>query len=387
VPESYRQRVRERLEKNASAEINALSEKERRDLTTFLAMIENLDDNIGQLTRFLEAQQLEKNTLVIFMTDNGSTWGHRYFPAGMKGNKVTLWEGGHRVPLFFRGLSERLGAPRDLTPLTQAQDIMPTLLDLCRLEIPSNLDGRSLLPLLKNETATWPDRMLVVNYSRMPSKSPDDATPQINGAAVLWQRWRWLNNEALYDLEKDPLQEKNVATEHPEIAAKMRAHLEKWWDSLKEGVNTPERVIIGHEQENPCHLTACEWWHVFVDQQAQVRRGERKNGTWHLEVATAGDYEFTLSRWPINADLPLTARLPPEKITDGALPPGEKIPIAHGEIDIQGQKQSIAATADSKSLTFRQTLRPGPVELRTTFFDAEKNPLCGAYYVRVQRLK
>jgi arylsulfatase A-like enzyme len=386
VPQKYRDAVRQRLEKSTSPEIKALDEKERHQLATFLAMIENLDDNIGQLTQFLEEKKLSENTLVIFMTDNGSTWGHRYFPAGMQGSKVTLWEGGHRVPLFLRGLNSRLGPPRELKTLIHAQDVMPTVLDLCGATTRSKLDGRSLLPLMKDEKAPWPDRMLVINYSRMPTKNPDEATPQIHGAAVLWQRWRWLNNQALYDLEKDPLQQKDVAAEHPEIAAKMRAHLEKWWDDVKPRLHEPERVIIGHEQENPSALTACEWWHVFVDQQAQVRRGERKNGTWHLEVATEGEYEFTLSRWPLEAQLTLSSRLPAEKVTDGTLPPGEAIPIAHAELEIQGQKHSAAAPEDAKQVSFRLPLRTGPVDLRTTFLDAEKKPLCGAYYVRVERL-
>lgn len=79
-----------------------MTAKERENLLRFLAMIENLDENMGRLEAFLQAEGLRENTLLIFLTDNGSTMGHRYYNAGMKGSKTTLWEGGHRVPLFMR---------------------------------------------------------------------------------------------------------------------------------------------------------------------------------------------------------------------------------------------------------------------------------------------
>ena len=54
-------------------------------------------------------------------------------------------------------------------------------------------------------------------------------------------------------------------------------------------------------------LTGCEWLDVFVDQQAQVRRGTRKTGYWLLDVAVAGEYEFALRRWPRELDVPLAS--------------------------------------------------------------------------------
>ena len=129
------------------------------------------------------------------LTDNGSTMGFRYFPAGMKGAKVSLWEGGHRVPLFVRWPAGLPGRPRDEAALTHAQDVLPTVLDLCGVAPPANarFDGRSLGPLLRGQVSGWPDRKLVINYSRMPT-NPDSAgaeivsMPRKEGAAVLWRR-------------------------------------------------------------------------------------------------------------------------------------------------------------------------------------------------------
>ncbi len=229
------------------------------------------------------------------MTDNGSTFGPLYYNAGMRGGKVTLWEGGHRVPCFMHWPDGELGAPRDIDGLTQVQDLLPTLIDLCGLEpaYKETLDGISLASVLRGEEPPPEERMLFVNYSRMPRT--DYPTPDARsvmrreGTAVLWKRWRLLEETALYDLDSDPVQEKNVIDRHPEIAAEMQEALDAWWQGVEPVANQVQRIIIGSDEENPMMLSACEWRDVFVDQQEQVRIGERKNSYWHLEVERAGE--------------------------------------------------------------------------------------------------
>ena len=171
VPASYREAVEGRLaEAEARGEVPALEPGQRRELVRFLAMIENIDENVGGLDRFLRDRNLFDNTIVLFLTDNGSTFGHAYFPAGMRGGKTQLWEGGHRVPLFVRWPDGGLGPPRRIDGLAQAQDVMPTLLDLCAIDSPDDWrgDGISLAPALRGEFELPSDRTLVINYSRMP---------------------------------------------------------------------------------------------------------------------------------------------------------------------------------------------------------------------------
>jgi hypothetical protein len=133
-------------------------------------------------------------------------------------------------------------------------------------------------------------------------------------------------------------------------------------------------------------LTACEWWDVFIDQQAQVRRGERKNGVWHLDVAQAGTYEFELRRWPREANLALSVAAPGAKLADGQLAAGVALPIAKASLEIGGQSRSLDLSHDATSAIFRVKLSRGPTQLRTTFSDAGGNPLLGAYYAYVHRL-
>ena len=71
-------------------------------LPHYLAMIKNIDENIGDLLNFLVQNGVMENTIILFLTDNGSTQGKNYFNAGMRGGKTDLWEGGHRVPLFIQ---------------------------------------------------------------------------------------------------------------------------------------------------------------------------------------------------------------------------------------------------------------------------------------------
>src|SRR4029078_500376 len=147
-----------------------------------------------------------------------------------------------------------------------------------------------------------------------------DVLPTKEGAAVLWKRWRLIEDRDLYDLATHPLQQQNIAAPHPDVVAKMRSPLQGWWDGVKDRVNEPERVVIGSDAENPLMLTACEWWNVFIDQQAQVRCEELTNGVWHLEVAEAGQYEIELRLWPREANLALDAAAPAAKLADAQLP-------------------------------------------------------------------
>ncbi|EDL61245.1 arylsulfatase [Gimesia maris] len=389
VPDQFRRPIEQAIEKNESL-VAHLSAAKRKSLVSYLAMCANIDQNIGKLDQELRNSRLLDNTIVVFLTDNGSTMGPDYFNAGMRGKKVTLWEGGHRVPCFIRWPAGKLGAPRALNDLTHVQDLLPTLTELC--DVPQSLprlDGISLVPRLRGAVKSLPDRMLVIDYSRMPfpgnKKSMYLSQPRKEGSAVLWKRWRWLENRELYDLTTDPLQQKNVVAEYPEVVKKMQAHLDQWWSELEPTVAVPQRVIVGHPSENPAMLTACEWLDVFVDQQRQVRRGVRRNGTWHLIVDRPGNYQFELRRWPRESGLQLTEGTPALKVTDGLLVQGVALPVTKAKIKIGTFTATANSDSKAESITFTTSLEKGPVELTTWLLDGQGKEICGAYYVYVNR--
>jgi arylsulfatase A-like enzyme len=392
VPREDRQSIQEAFARDGHR-LPPLSEHLRESIISFLAMIRNVDSQVGRLRHFLREQGVERDTIVIFMTDNGSTFGPTYYNAGMRGQKCQLWEGGHRVPCFLHWPAGELGVPREIGGLTQVQDVLPTLIELCGLERPGGvkMDGMSLAPVLRGKAQVPEDRMLTVNFSRMPGELdyPTPDSPSImrrSGSAVLWRRWRLLEGAALYDLDSDPQQKVNVAHRHPEIARRMREHLDVWWRDVEPVANQVQRITIGSDAENPMVLSACEWMDVFVDQQRQVRVAERRNGYWHLQVDAAGEYRLQLRRWPQESGLRLREACPATQLTDGELTAGVALPIAQARVLIGGQMHTQPVGPADEAASFCVNLAAGATLLHTWFDDEDNQPICGAYYVSVERM-
>ena len=140
------------------------------DRARFYGMITNIDENFGTLTRALAELGLAEDTIVVFMTDNGTAGGVELdadehpregpgsFNAGMRGRKGSPYEGGHRVPFLLRYPAGGAAGGRDVDTLTSYVDFMPTILDLCGLDVPAgrSFHGRSLVPLIRGEAdAAW----------------------------------------------------------------------------------------------------------------------------------------------------------------------------------------------------------------------------------------
>jgi arylsulfatase len=197
----------------------------------YYGMITNIDDNVGRLLTTLRELGLEERTLIIFMTDNGHTHGELY-NAGMRGRKGTPYEGGTRVPAFFRWPGG-LDAGVDVRALTGAVDLFATFAELSGATIPDDvkLDGRSLVPLLQDRSAAWPDRYLFTHLGRW--EKGQAAASKFKQCAVRSQRFRLVNNEDLYDIVNDPGEQRNVIDQHPQVVAKMRRAYDKWWGSVQ----------------------------------------------------------------------------------------------------------------------------------------------------------
>jgi arylsulfatase A-like enzyme len=214
----------------------------------FYGMIENIDANVGLLLSKLAEWKLEENTLVIFLSDNGTTAGGpgagvvgrdtdgtemHFYNAGMKGLKGSIDEGGTHVPAFFYWKGH-LPPGCEIDRIAAHIDLLPTLVALAGGEVPSelNIDGRNLLSLLADPKAAWPDRNLFFHIGRWEKGSnPDDA--KFINYAVRNQQYRLTNNKELFDIEADPGQTHDVAAKHPEVVAAMRADYEKFWAEMR----------------------------------------------------------------------------------------------------------------------------------------------------------
>jgi arylsulfatase len=208
------------------------------DLAKFYGMIENVDTNLGKLLARLDEWNIADNTLVIYIgSDNGgSAKACKIFNAGMRGSKGTPYQGGTRVPCFFRWPAGGIPAGTECDALAAHIDIFPTLAGIAGAtlteEVKQQVEGRSLLPLLKNPKADWPERTLVHHVGRWGKGQPPESS-KYRECAIQNSRFTLVNNTELYDLKADPGETTNVIAQHPEVAASLRATYEQWWKDIQ----------------------------------------------------------------------------------------------------------------------------------------------------------
>lgn len=249
---------------------------DRNDGNVFYAMISNVDDNIGRLMQKLKELQLDENTVVILINDNGGTWGVDKYNAGMRGCKGTPWYGGTRAFSLWRWPGQF--KPRIIEDLAAHVDLLPTLAELAgaglQEETKKSLDGISLLPLLTEEGTALSDRMVISHKGRWPDGDGEVEAHKYCFCSVHWNNYLLVRSQtcgrddcrgecrifqrvidgststgyskkadfhyavnpqrlwALYDVREDPAQQEDLASEFPEIVQKMSGTYEQWWTEV-----------------------------------------------------------------------------------------------------------------------------------------------------------
>jgi arylsulfatase A-like enzyme len=199
-----------------------------------LALSENIDWNVGRLMKRLDQLKLAKNTIVIYFSDNGPN-GHRW-NGGMKGIKGTTEEGGVRSPLIMQWPG-KLKAGTQIKSIASVMDLLPTLADLANIPLDSKkpLDGKSLKSLLLGQSNSDDSDRMIVNYWNKQT-------------SVRSQNFRLSSDGALYNLEEDYQQTKNVANAFPSEYQKLLTVKKNWelevLSELPKDDNRP--LIIGH---------------------------------------------------------------------------------------------------------------------------------------------
>jgi arylsulfatase len=207
----------------------------------FFGMIANIDDNVGRLLGKLKEWGIERDTLVVFMNDNGGTAGVGVYNAGMRGGKVTPWLGGTRAASFWRWPGTL--KPADVDRLAAHIDVLPTLAQLAGAKltgaVKTQVEGRSLVPLLRDPKAGWPDRVLFTHVGRWP-KGARPAAYKYARCGVRSPRWhlvctspdrskRW----QLFDVKADPGEKTNLAARRPKVVKELDRAYDRWWDSVQ----------------------------------------------------------------------------------------------------------------------------------------------------------
>lgn len=334
----------------------------------FYGMIANIDENVGRLDAFLEENGLKDNTILIFMTDNGTVAGNEIHNAGMRGKKTSVYDGGHRVPFFLRWPAAGLDRPRDIDALTHSTDLLPTLIDLCGLENRSKatFDGRSLKPLLDGKGGGFPDRKVVIQYLAKFTKWR---------GAVLWKKWRLVNGTELYDVASDPGQEKNLHARRPEVVRALRAHYEAWCRKIEPVMGQTNHVSVGTPHERVTWLSSCNWTGSYCDNWSNLASRNRF-GHWSLQVESSGDYEVSMYVFHPEAKIPLNRsfRNVPAR------------PVARAKLIAGGQERLADTSPTDTHVTFTLSLEKGQkLELEGKFLDRDGKPLCGSFYTFMKK--
>lgn len=329
----------------------------------FYGMITNIDDNMGRLREKLDKLDLSRETILIFTTDNGSAKGA--YSAGLRANKGSEYDGGHRVPFMIRYPAGGLTGGRQIKKVTAHIDVLPTLAELCGLARPSSprgpIDGKSLVPLLKGDADNWPDRTLFVHSQRVQSPR------KWRKAAVMTDRWRLVNKNKLYDMRSDRDQNNNVADQHPQVVDRLQNAYDQWWDSLKPRFDEFVRITIGSKHENPARITGHDWHPVHGGvpwSQGAVKNMKMANGWWAIRVAQAGRYRFTLRHQPMSA--------------------AKEIQADKAKLKVGNVERTRPVKEGATAVTFEVELEKGPTRLQT-WFDPQAEKSRGAYYIRVKR--
>lgn len=349
VPSALKAKYKQRDIPSISIGESKTNEKILNNLAGVLAMIENVDQNVGKLFAQLDAWEITENTLVIFMVDNGPN-SQRYV-MDLRGMKSNVHEGGIRSP-FFAHWPARLKAGTTSDRIAAHIDLLPTFLDVAQVKVPEGLklDGKSILPLLEREETQWEDRHLFLQTHR------GDAPIKYHHFAAIGQTYKLVHPTGfgkekmpedvpyeLYNLALDPGESQNLIDTQAEEKDRLLKAYEAWFDdvsSTRSDNYAKPTIIIGSTKETLTALTPQDWTKL-------TGPGWGETGSWKLAVASDATFDIEV-------------RLPE---------PGSS---ATAQLDLKGQTLTQTFAGDQTSITFENvSLKQGPLKLEAAVSNAD----------------
>ncbi len=212
--------------------INKYSYIEDEDRRTFVAMVDALDQGVGQILDTLEAEGIADNTIVLFFSDNG---GSRWFAGDnspLRGFKNDPYEGGIRVVAALRWPDSIEGGTK-LSQVISVMDMFPTLCAMTGIEPQNNkpFDGMNVQSSIENGGVFERDGYLYF--------ISDESTPDTTRVGVMHQDWKLVQiidhlqttvtvENELFNLAEDPTEQTNLADEYPEVVDDFAARIKEW---------------------------------------------------------------------------------------------------------------------------------------------------------------
>jgi uncharacterized sulfatase len=208
-------------------------DQRRLGMRAYFAAIEFMDAQVGKLLVALDKLKLANDTVIVFWGDNG-------YQLGEHGQwmKQTNFEAAARIPLLISAPGIR-GHGRGSSRTVELLDIYPTLAEICQLEhTPSNLQGRSLAPLLANPSAAWVTPAISQMHRAQQGRS-------VMGYSMRTERYRYTEWEfggegaELYDYEQDPREVHNVADDAASKGIREQLRTQLYAAIRKRGATVP----------------------------------------------------------------------------------------------------------------------------------------------------
>jgi len=360
----------------------------------FYGMITNIDDNFARLRAKLAELGVENDTILIFMSDNGSSgsaslnecgFETRGYNAGLRGMKGSFYDGGHKVPFFLRWPAGGITAPRAVTEMCLDVDLLPTFLDLCGLPSPQcPPDGVSLAPLLSGQIDRFDGDRLGFLHNDQGTEPPDKWT-----GAVMTRRWRLVHGRELYDIQADRGQRVDAADQRPDVVQRLRDEYERWYEGVEPRMREYRPIVIGHGSENPARLDAMDVMGDVAWHQTHIVQAAKSTGRWTVTVARGGRYRFRLRRWPEEFGLAIDADVDDQEAHRHIYAPPEGTHVAinptGARLSVSGQQWTCDIAPGDVEATFEVDLAAAEKTALDARFTSRSEE-CGAYYVYVERL-
>ncbi|MBM1107717.1 arylsulfatase [Aurantibacter crassamenti] len=287
VPDAYWNNFKD---KNLNMKYHGTEEENENFSRAALAMVENIDYNVGRVTSKLKELELEENTIVIYLSDNGPN-GYRW-NGGMRGKKGSTDEGGVRSPFFIQW-KDVIPAGKKINQIAAAIDLLPTLVNLTNtaFETKKPLDGRNLSTLIFNDNQKWDDRIIVNNWRGKTS--------------LRTQNYRLDADNKLYDMVNDHGQTTDVAAQNQQITDSLINAKNNWLsETIQLTKETDDRAItLGHPDYKYTQVPARDGIPHGNIKRSNIHpnntfftnwQSAKDSITWDVEVLADGNFEVEL---------------------------------------------------------------------------------------------